>query len=61
MLGMLVEVEDRVGEREHLGLLDASQEAHSLLGVDVLMAKVVEALCTQQCWEHPAGAKDQCV
>ena len=32
MLGMLVEVADGLGDREHLGFLDASQEAHPLLG-----------------------------
>ena len=49
MLSMLgVEVVDGVGNREHLGFLDASQEAHPLLGVEVLIVKVIKVLCTQQ-------------
>ena len=48
MLGMLVEVVDNVGDREHKGFLEAPQEAHPLMGVVVLMEGVVKALCTQQ-------------
>ena len=32
MLGMLLEVADGIGGREHLGFLDASQEAHNHFG-----------------------------
>ena len=47
-VSMLVEVADSRGNREHLGFLDASQEAHPPLGVEVLIAKVIKVLCTQQ-------------
>ena len=46
--GMLVEVADGVGNREHLGFLDTLQEAHSLLGVEVLATKAIKVPCTQQ-------------
>ena len=47
-LSVLAEVADSIGNREHLGFLDASQKAHLLLGVEVLITKVIEILCTQQ-------------
>ena len=46
--GVLVEVADGIGDREHLGFLDSSEEAHPLLGVEVLIAKAIKVLCTQQ-------------
>ena len=39
MFSMLMEVADGIGKEEHLGFLDASQEAHFLLGVKVLTTK----------------------
>ena len=47
-LSTLMEVADSRGDREHLGFLDASQEAHPPLKVEVLIAKVIKFLCTQQ-------------
>ena len=47
-LGVLVGVADVIGNREHLRFLDASWEAHPLLGVDVLITKVIKVLYTQQ-------------
>ena len=47
ILGTL-EVADGVGDRECLGFLDASLEAHPVLGLEVLIAKVIKVLCTQQ-------------
>ena len=47
-LSMLVEVADSIGDREHLGFLDASQEAHPLLGVEVLITNGIKVICTQQ-------------
>ena len=42
--GMLLEVVDDVGDREHQGILDTSLEAHPLLGVGVLIEKMIEGL-----------------
>ena len=42
-LSMLVEVAAGISDREHLGLLDTSQEAHPLLGVDILIMKVIQS------------------
>ena len=47
-LGVLVEVADSIGDRKNLGFLDASLEAHPLLGVRVLIAEVIKVLCAQQ-------------
>ena len=50
-LDELVEVADGIGDREHLGLLDASQEAQPLLWVQVLISKVIKALYIWQ-WQE---------
>ena len=42
-----LEVADGMGDKECLGFLDASLEAHPTR-VDVLIIKVIEILCTQQ-------------
>ena len=36
------------GNREHLGLLDTSQEAHLPLAVEVLIVKVTKVHCTEK-------------
>ena len=46
MLGTL-EVVDGMGDREHLGFLDASLETHPLLGLEVQIVKAIRVLCTQ--------------
>ena len=43
-----LEVAGGKGDRECLGFLDAFPEVHPLLGVEVLIAKVIEVPCTQQ-------------
>ena len=58
-LGILVEVIDGTGDREHQGSLDAPQGDHSLLRVGVLIMKVTKVLCTPPWQEHPAVATDQ--
>ena len=47
VLIMLVEVSDSIGDREYLGFLDTSQEAHLVLGVEVLIMKVIKVLSTK--------------
>ena len=47
-LSMLLVVADGGGDRDYLGFLNASQDAHPLLGVEVLVTKVIKVLCTQQ-------------
>ena len=42
-----LEVVDSVDDRECLGFLDASQDAHPLLRVEVPVVKVIKVLCTQ--------------
>ena len=44
--GMLVEVVDDVGDREHHGILDIPLEAHPLFGVGVLIEEAIKVLCT---------------
>ena len=61
VLSMLVEVADGIGNGECLGLLDTSQQAHPLLGMEVLIKKAVKVLRTQQQQQHSAGATDQCM
>ena len=45
-LGMLVEMVDDLGNREHQGFLEVSTEVHPLLGVGVLKEEVIDALST---------------
>ena len=47
-LGMLVEVVDDVGEREHQGILDAFPAAHPLLELGVVIEAAIKVHCTQQ-------------
>ena len=47
MLSML-DVADSMAYRKCLGFPDASPEAHPLLGVEVLIMREIEVLCTQQ-------------
>ena len=42
-----LEVANGIGDREHLGFLDTSPEVYPFLGVEFLIAKVTEVLCTQ--------------
>ena len=43
----VLKVADGMGDRECLGFLDASQEAHPLLGVEGLIMKAIKVPCTQ--------------
>ena len=58
MLGVLVELVDNVGNREHCGFLEAPMESHSPLG-GALIEAVTKVLCIQWWWEHPKVLTDQ--
>ena len=59
LLDASLDMVDDAGNSECQGFLEVLPEAHPLQGVGVLIEVVIEALCTQHWWQHPATVTDQ--